>query len=310
MNEQVPNLMSALYQWAYRQGENFATEALVWTLRTLLVHEPDEAIGLLSWLCFDRIGELKLPVTIGTQHTIDEGRPDISIQAPGVFIFVEVKTNSPLGLDQVDRYLAGLERQRMNRRGALVLLTRDAPELTSEQKNVVRCVRWHEIASRLRAVTITSAEAMAAIEMLTQFLKERVMTIEQVTWEFASGVTALRRLLVMLDAALSQAGIPKHAKANGWEFVGYYLDAKKYWSGIRYDAPHLLVFGYEDYDGTFSDAKWGADMVLDLSSEEVHFHSRDAAGQLERLTQFVREAYSAFKACDGGSQLSGPTVTS
>jgi hypothetical protein len=309
MSDRSPNLMSALYPWASRQGENFTSESLVWVLRILLLHEADEAINLISWLCFAQDGALTLPVNIGTQRTIEEGRPDISIEAPGILVFMEVKTESPLGPSQVNRYLAGLEREQMTRRGALVLLTKDAPELSVEQEKVVRCVRWHEVASRLRSAMIKSAEAKAAIEMLVGFLKERIMTVEHVGWEYSHGVTALRRLLVMLDVALTQAGIPRHIKANAWDFVGYYLDEKRYWAGIRYEEPHLLVFGYENKakpdpikikqsKAAFRDASWGPELVLDLSSEEVHIHSCSAEGQLERLTKFVREAYQVLKECD------------
>jgi hypothetical protein len=307
MSEDVPNLMSALYPWAHRQGENFTTESLVWMLRMLLVHAPEQGMDLLSWLCFGQVDQLRLPVKICTQHTIDEGRPDISVEAPGILVFIEVKTVSSLGHDQVARYLGGLARRRDGRLAALVLLTRDDPELTDEQKQSVRCVRWYEVAQRLSKLSISGREASMAVEMFTTFLKERVMTLEPVDWQLIGGIQAIQSLALMIGEALKAANIPIYKRTGGHTWLGWYIGSNSMlWAGVSYSEPSLIKVAFDkvmadkakfDAQGTGEWLDGEPRWAMDLNSESVHFFSRTADSQLACLTDFFRQAYPQACAC-------------
>jgi hypothetical protein len=145
------NLLIALHRYASSQDENFATESFVHLLRHLLSHDPVVGLRLISRL-IDAESEsseaINLNATspdlirVNTQVTLDEGRPDIEIAWPDYLVYVEVKVDSMLGHDQVERYLRALHLSSVPH-ALLVLLSRYP--LGLENSAGVRETRWYHL---------------------------------------------------------------------------------------------------------------------------------------------------------------------
>src|ERR1700688_2325476 len=101
------NLLLRLHKWAWRQDENFLTEAFAHLLRQLLESEPEAATELLSLLTASflkvRVEDTRL-VEVHTQVVETEGRPDLELRTAKQQVYVEVKVESEPGAGQLLRY--------------------------------------------------------------------------------------------------------------------------------------------------------------------------------------------------------------
>ena len=145
---------------ASRQSENFVTEAFVHLLIHLTEFEPVVAIKLIS-----SITENKLPLdldslkslNISTQVSTNLGRPDIELSTLDSLVYIEVKTDSDFGIEQLHRY-----RELLNTSGikntVLIIITRHPISLIStslhDQPDV--SFRWHHIADFLEGCSFDS----------------------------------------------------------------------------------------------------------------------------------------------------------
>ena len=108
------------------------------------------------------------------------------------------------------------------------------------------------------------------------------MSLKPVTWEYIQGVPALIALTDMMETAIIEA-LPgtKLTRSAGWIWRGFGL-SDRYWCGIRYDRPLLVVF--ENNNGNNPTYK------CDLDLGEAHFFSLSSAQQFERLVKFLQES--------------------
>ena len=211
------SVFSVLFRWARRQGENFTTEAFAWLLRLLLRSEPTAGEGLISLLCLGKRDTHLLAadhIVVTTQKVTRAGKPDISISTDSFLAYVEVKTGATLGVNQLGRYRRALEEERGQRRGELVLLTVDYVEIADEDSAHVRKVRWHEVDRWLSDLDLGDGVTQFAVKEFIAFMKENVMTVQRVGWEYVKGVQAMRRLMAMLARALEAAGVRIHQRAQ------------------------------------------------------------------------------------------------
>ena len=101
------NLLLRLHKWAWRQDENFQSEAFAHLLEHLRDSEPEVAADLLKKLTG---GKLALPegnvrsVSVTTQVTTDTGRPDLELSALGHLVYVEAKVNAAVDSAQLMRH--------------------------------------------------------------------------------------------------------------------------------------------------------------------------------------------------------------
>ena len=129
------------------------------------------------------------------------------------------------------------------------------------------------------------------------------MSIEKVGWEYINGVTAFNNLINMIEAAVKNIGIPfykKLPKAARWDSKGFWLENRKYYCGIYYNAPLTVIFkAFNKKDLNIDNVKspsypikkaW-ASMWFMLQLEDTHFFSLDKDRQLEEITKFVKTAY-------------------
>lgn len=295
------NLLSTLHRLAERQDENFVTEVFAHFLRALIESNRPEALQLLSLLSSGRISptpESLGAITVRTQVSTDQGRPDIAIRSPEQLVLIEVKVDSPIGPDQVRRYRDFLDRSGV-RETTLTLLTRDP--VRADVARIADCaVRWYEVSERLEALHFGDPVLRFVTEQFLGFLGGRGLAMEHVGWELAAGIRSLRSLVQMIDKALATHKIKVRAPCNASECTGRYLrdgnESGNEFVGIYYDQPAVLVF--EAYDisahvealrecgkGQVQADRWV--LELDLSSEEVHFFARPKDSQFRCVEDFI-----------------------
>lgn len=130
------------------------------------------------------------------------------------------------------------------------------------------------------------------------------MSMQKVGWEYINGVTALNNLMNMIEAAIKAADIkfyPGYPRAAGWDFKGFWMEDKRFWSGIHYNNPLVVTFELTDK------SKYNKDLLNEsiyelregrerlwfrLDLEKCHFFSCDRDEQLEELTKFINTAYT------------------
>lgn len=313
------NLLIALHKFAERQDENFTTEGFAHLVRHLLQNDPAVGVNLLAFLTQARLGvrvDNAKSVDVQTQVATDSGRPDMQIGTADHLVYVEVKLGSDVSPDQLGRYRRELDSSGFLNT-TLVLLTRYPPEIEPVARVPDVSRRWYGVAEHLRgALAHCAADSTSAflIRQFLDFLQERGMTMEQVTWELKAGVKALENLMAMLDEVL-EGRVPEHKISVGKEWAGYNIEGKKAWIGIHWADPTILTFhtwevdidsrvaeelGYGDTEKRGGRLRWS--VKLDLESEEEHFFARSRRSQMRRIEEFVDHSLAALKKLESGEK--------
>ena len=188
----------------------------------------------------------------------------------------------------------------------LILLTR-FPVDFSEHKGIPdKHIRWFEVYNWLNNVKVKSQDPVSLylIDEFMSFLEVKRMSIEKVGWEYINGVPAFNNLINMIEAAIKDAKIPfyqTNKKASTWASKAFWLENKKFWCGIYYNAPSVVVFkafNKEDLDikrvekPSYPVKKALKSIWFSLQLEDIHFFSLNKDKQLEEITNFVKQAYS------------------
>jgi hypothetical protein len=285
------NIFSSLARYATRQEENFLTEAFVYLLNLMLEREVECGRAILANLCGDKVaGWLReaSSVSIVTQFSVAEGRPDIVIEIDaGKMIFLEVKHDSSLGVEQLERYYAHLESHKAGD-AQLILLTRSRHSIqqTSLERALFHHICWYEISGWLSEVQIEDEVTDFLVRQFLTFLKEKEMSMEKVTWEYIQGVPAMLNLVNMISTAIAEASPESSVrKTVGASWAGFYINGQLF-VGFRF--ANSLVIVFENDNGNNPTFK------RDLSLEQAHFFSLTAGEQLECLIEFIRIAQYEF----------------
>lgn len=316
------NLLSALHRWAWRQDENFITDAYAHLLRRLLQYDPSAGSTMIQWLTN---GHAKIApneaakVSVTTQVTTTLGRPDVEIRTTDHVIYLEAKVESEQGATQLQRYLDELDKRHAPIK-ALVFLSRYPEAIDSQVASRVISKRWYQIASWLHT-KLSEGEIQDPINVFltnqfVEFLRERNITMERISWELPSGVKSLGSLITMLGEAISSNKWTP-VKSPAWERIGYYLTsdefgkAKPYFTGVTYVNPALVFFETNEV-AVMADAVQVADsskLVADrskpggtvwvnelaLDSEETHFFALSRASQLQTLERFILDSLQSVE---------------
>ena len=190
------NLFSNLNRWAIRQNENFTTESLVLILKRLLSDKPDVACRLLKNFTdgfLDLSNEQATRTSIQTQTTIDEGKPDIEITVDDYLVYIEVKIDSELGVDQLTRYRHALE-SADKKRTLLVFLSR-YPLTSTNNGTPDVAVRWYQIADWIEGALLKNQIDDVNKFLLNQFLdylKKQHLTLSKVKSPISIGLNSYR----------------------------------------------------------------------------------------------------------------------
>jgi hypothetical protein len=307
--EPEDNLLVRLDRWVRRQGENFLTEAFAHQLRHLLRHEPEAAVRLLKALRIDVDPGDARSVRVTTQVTVTRGRPDLEFRASDLLAYVEAKVGGTAGLGQLRRYRQELADSGVPRT-RLVLLTRYAvalPEVLSD----VCCMQWHQVAECLEEeLSGASLKQPISVYLVQQFiglLRARNMTVDRVGPELVRGLHALMSLRTMLREALAAHGL-KGKQAKSAKRMGYNWEGIRYFLGLEYIRPQVLVFIVKGVDGEaakqlavgrvvvvrkkgVAEHRWWSE--LPLNPDAGDFLNLPKADQQRRLADFVTSSLSA-----------------
>ena len=284
MNKDV---FSSLAKYGSSVDENYLTEALVFVTNLLL--ERKHAIGLdvVNLLCGqhrDSCFDEPKSVLISTQVTTDTGRPDIEIKGKDTLVYIEVKHDSPLGPDQLERYKAQLnESDFSNTQLVLLARSRNSTLETSLQPGDYYRIYWYEIYNWLSETNTQDDVCQYFVKSLMSFLEEKRMSMKRVGWEYIKGIPALLNLTDMIETAITEV-MPgaKLTRTAGWNWRGFYLP-DNYWFGVRYVQP--LVVTFENNRG-YTPVTYKCDLNL----EGRHFFSLNKDEQFECLVEFLRQA--------------------
>lgn len=315
------DIFSTLFRWAYRQGENYTTESLVWLLNYLLESENPVARRLIAAICFGESQENALrssPIHVTTQDVTEQGRPDIRVESKDFLSFIEVKTDSELGNGQIERYLKEVKKQANGRRASVCLLTTWPVEPSEGELQPDHHIRWHRVADWLdkNQPSLTRETSRFLVSEFLRFMKEQGMTIEHVGCEYSSGVIAMSRLLDMLSIAIEHAKVKASTLSAARNWIGCCLgENKDWWIGFTFDTPNRLrvsrwgpKVGKQKFDQLCQEGgsplvkrEWNKGrpkFVLQLDDEHIRFFALTKESQLELLTRFVAEAYKEARACE------------
>jgi len=299
------NIFSALAKYNSAIDENYLTEAFVFVINSLLQRERPIGLEILTQLCVknnEYSFEMDKDISVSTQETTEQGRPDIKVSSPDKLIYIEVKHDSPLGPQQLARYRKALESSAAIIKH-VVLLTRFAIDFEEQEERPYKHVRWFEVYNWLAnaRTRVKDPISIYLIESFKSFLEVKQMSMQKVGWEYIKGVPALTNLINMIEVAIQGASLSIHGKSPGWDFRGFWLENKEFWCGIHYSEPLVVTFEVADKK------KFNARLVetpsypmredkdciwFSLQLEDKHFFSLDKHEQLEEITNFVKKAYS------------------
>lgn len=163
------NLLRRLHTYASMQDENFTTESFVHLLKYLRQHEYSSFATLGRKITGGIIDfDLCNPddITILTQVSTDEGRPDIEISGPNFIIFIEVKVDSSLGDRQLERYREAISTYDKEKT-MLILLSRVPYEVDNEILD--SNLRWFQIGDWLADEVKKGGVEDTAQHLINQF---------------------------------------------------------------------------------------------------------------------------------------------
>ena len=310
MRNPAANLFLRLHTWASGQDENFTSESFAYVLQHLTEHDPAVGARIVRRLTGCRLDLSPQDaefVTITTQVSIAEGRPDIEIRTPDHLVYVEVKVEAELGEQQLERYRSALTRSGYAYT-TLVLLTQ-YPMMFAEPECPDIAIRWFDIADwfeeEAASGRLTHPSTSFVVTQFLGFLYGRNLAMEKVGWELGPGVRSLGSLLAMMKEAIDgDRRIKRYNLYLSQDFVGYYLGAAAYYLGLYYEQPAVLRFqtwgvkiskerGSAVNIGRLWEERpvglrWGN--TLDLESEEVHFYALPKAKQMQCIERFYRQS--------------------
>lgn len=297
------NIFSALAKYNSAIDENYLTESFVFVINSLLQRERPIGLEILTKLCVENDEfsfDKNEAISISTQETTKQGRPDIKVFSPDKLIYIEVKYESGLGYQQLERYMKALESSNAATKH-VILLTRYSVDF-EEEGRPYKHVRWSKVYNWLASAKDKAKDSVSCylIEQFMYFLEVKQMSVPKVGWEYINGVHALNNLMDMIKVAIEDASLQINPRAQSRDYRGYYFDNVEFWCGIAYAEPLFVKFEIE-YREKFdtqlvkkpSYPLKDKDMLqFLLRLEDIHFFSLDKDKQLEEITRFVKTAHA------------------
>jgi len=301
------NIFSALSKYNSAIDENYLTESFVFLINELLRREPSFGTKLLNQICVvnnDFHFASDENILVSTQEVTEYGTPDIRISSQDKLIYIEVKHDSPLGIQQISRYQKALGSSSAPIK-QVVLLTRFAVDV-GESEKPYKHIRWFEIYNYLASMKteIKDPACIYLIDSFNSFLEAKQMTLQKVTWEYINGIPAMLNLINMIEVAIQGASIDFYKtfpKSAGWDFKGFNLRNHDFWCGFYFSNPLVLTFEVLDKKKFNRDKLTEPTYLLQegkerlwfrLPLEEIHFFSLDKDQQLDITTNFIKTCSS------------------
>ena len=306
----MSNLFADLSEHLSESHEDFLTNSFVYLLNYLVENEKPLGIALLNFVCAKNSefafseGE---EVVITTQKSTEEGTPDIPVKSTDKFIYIEVKHDSGLGKQQIERYRKALGKEHTTIK-KLVLLTKFSIDLetTKQEAYPDQHIRWYQIHRYLEEVRPRGEICKFLIDQFTGFLEGKQMAIQRIGWEYMNGIRAFANLIDMIGVAIEELGIKIYSKSTGWDWKGYYLENKKEFCGVYYNKPDSVVYEHYEVVNASSYSPEGKESLypfyredktiyFELSFEKSHFFALRKDEQLAELKRFVSSCHAEAK---------------
>jgi hypothetical protein len=305
----LDNIFVSLHQWALGQEENSVSEAFAFVLQYMLVHEPEVGVDLLRRLTSNSLSigaENAQEVSIDTQVTAEQKRPDIVIRTSDSLVYVEVKVEAGLGTAQLGNYNTRLQSSGV-KNIFLVLLTRYRAQVPEGQEPD-SVVRWFQVANwleeHLKSWTMGGEVSFFLAQQFFEFLREKGMAIQHIDRELQSGTRALVGLLGMLENALAGENVQASTNAQWRTWLGFNIQLSKYYLGVYLADAHVLRF--RTYSARLDRARAEAlgkgrlwvqqnrlrwEHTVDLSSDASRFYEKSTERQLQFIEEFVHDCF-------------------
>lgn len=302
MSAAYGNLLLRLHRWASRQSENFTTEAFVHLLLHLIEFEPEIAVFILRKLTKQKLivnTQTIKRVSINTQVTTEQGKPDIEIKTSDFLIYIEVKVGSGFGNKQISRYREELNKSSFPNKLLITLTRYPISYNTNNQEDLPNVAfRWHHVVDWFENINFKFENSKLLVNQFVTFLKKRGIAMDNVSWELVSGIRSFRSCLDMVGEALASMKVSVYRSSAAWDWYGYYIEDKKFFIGIYLNNPGFLTINtevalarkeFEDVPvGRLENGGWRNE--LDLESEEIHFFARSKASQIQCIEKFIKES--------------------
>jgi len=287
------NIFSALAKYNSAIDENYLTESFVFVINALLQQEHPIGIEILNRLCVENNEfsfETNEVISVSTQETTEQGRPDIKVSSPDKLIYIEVKHDSPLGPQQLARYSKALEPSAATIKH-VVLLTRFAIDFEDQGERPYKHVRWFEVYNWLADARPRAKDpiSMYLTDSFKSFLEVKQMSIQKVGWEYINGVPAFNNLINMIEVAIQGASLRVQQKSAGWDRKGFYVESTEFLCSIHYNNPLVVTFELTDkknynkelVDEPSYEVREGKERLwFRLPLEKIHFFSLTKDEQL------------------------------
>ena len=297
----------------YKAGEeNYYTECLALLLKILLERERPIGIEFLNWLCNSDFQDDE--IYIETQKEAEEGRPDMIISSQSKRFYVEVKVNSPVDWDQIDKYA---------KYAPVVLITK---EFVEEKKEKVRHVRWQDIYNFLKEKKPAEPVSSFFLNQFVEFIGgemdlERVKITEEYIEVMRRFYKWRERILKFMRDVIEKLGFKQLRSTFGRDWCNFYfspynLDLALF---VDYSEPDKLFFQYNflyelkdeskkreinekidkileefpNYKKYLREEKHGYAYYLPL--DEEFFSLPDAERQFEEVKKFTHTCVEALK---------------
>ena len=296
------NIFLALSKYNSAKDENYLTESFVYLLNSLLQRDRDIGIAVLNELLVkdnDFSFDTDEYISISTQETTEQGRPDIKVSSPDKLIYVEVKHDSTLGHRQIERYKAALN-QSLAIIKHVILLTRFAVDFNEQQEKPYKHIRWFEVYKCLDNTKVQDSISKYLIESFKNLLEVKRMSIQKVGWEYINGLPALNSLIDMIEVAIQAASLKVHQKRAAWDSKAFWLEKKEFWCGVYYDDSQEVIFEIANknkfnlslVDNTrYPVEKEKKTISFVLKLDDIYFFSLDKDKQLEEISKFIKKSY-------------------
>lgn len=293
------NLFESLHKWAAANDENFITESFAYILNLYKKYDSESFDIIIKKITNNIINSNSdlSSLTITTQFHTENGTPDIKIENTDILVFIEVKVDSGFGNDQLGRYKKVLSTK--NKKTALITITRSS-ELYGADIKPDLSITWLEIYENLLRMRKKCSNLIGCFltDEYTCFLKTRGLIMTEANWQLTEGIKSLKRIMDMIDRAIKLNNLNIHSRSGAWDWMGYYIENKKFFIGLYYGNPNSITINTEvplienipstTEVGLLRNRRWENQLILD--SEDVHFFSRTALSQLECIKLFIENS--------------------
>ena len=231
---------------------------------------------------------------------------DICISTNTKSIFIEVKDSAKVENNQLTKYRAALEHEKIHNprlTTKLILLTR-ASTNPDEERNADLIVFWPTLYFVVNRI-ITTKRLLPAdtintyiLSSFENYLRENRMSIKKIKKTIVGSWDSVYHLLNMLDLASKEINLKPSSYFSDQD-IGYRFQNGRYWLFLSWDNPKIIYFGV-DPSMIFNKKKKARIEKLPIVNEvrsisrelDNQFFELSADLQLNKIAKLVGEMYA------------------